>query len=102
MHNYQITFNIALILEQMSNYNNVLREQVSMEKSAHEIQNDMISNNNIIRTRTRATSKEHVPNGLDDENVKNESKHMKEDKWVNIKKYTPINYFYITCEDKAE
>ena len=68
---YQTPFNIALILEPVSNYNNVLRDQVNMEKSAYRIQN------NIIRSKMRETAKEHVSNGLNDGNLKNESKDMK-------------------------
>ena len=33
----------------------------------------------------RGTAKECVPNGLDSENLKNESEDIKEDKWVNTK-----------------
>ena len=99
---YQTPLNISLILEQVSNYNNMLREQVNMEKSEHGIQNNMISENNIIRPRMRAIVKEHAPNVLDDDNLKNESKDMKEDKWFKPKKCMPINYFYKICENKPD
>ena len=71
----------------------MLREQANMEQSAHRFQNNMISDNNIIRTRMRSTSKKHVQNGLDGENLNNESKELKEDKWVKPKNCMPINYF---------
>ena len=34
-HYYQTPFNITLILEQMSNHNNLLREQMNMEKGSY-------------------------------------------------------------------
>ena len=55
----------------------MLREQASMEKSAHRIQNNMISDNNFIRARMRAEATEHAHNGLDDDNLKNKSKDTK-------------------------
>ena len=90
---YKTLFNIALILEQVSNYNNVLREQANVEKYVHKIQNNMISDNNVVRTRMRATEKECVPIGLEDDNLNNEGKDMIECKWVKPKKCMPINYF---------
>ena len=94
---YQIPFNIALILEQVSNYNNVIRDQSSVKKSVHRTQNNVISDNDIFRTSMRATEKQYVPNDLDGDNLNNERKLMKEDKCVKLKKYMPINYFYKTC-----
>ena len=69
---YQTTFDNALILEQVSNYNSILREQVKMEKSEHRIQNNIISEENIIRSGMSATAKEHAPNVSDEKNSKNE------------------------------
>ena len=91
-----------MILEQVSNYNNVLREQENMEKSAHRIQNNMISEENIFRPRMSATVNEYAPIFSDDMNVNNESKNMNEDKWFKPKKCAPINYLFKIYENKAE
>ena len=42
VHYYQKLFNIALILEQVSNYNNLLREQLNIEKVAWMKRNNKI------------------------------------------------------------
>ena len=63
---YQTPFNIALISEQVSNHNNVLRERANMEKSAHRIQNNMISEEKILRSRMSAKAKEHIPSVSDE------------------------------------
>ena len=76
---YQTLFNIALILEQVQNYNNVLREQESVEKSSHRIQNNMIREENIIRSRMSATAKECMLNVSYDKNMNNKNKDMNED-----------------------
>ena len=68
---YQTPFTVALIVEQVSNYKNALREQAIMEKSEHRIQDNAISDNNIVVTIISATTKDNVPNGLEDENLKN-------------------------------
>lgn len=68
---YQTPFGIALILDQLSNDNSSLREQEKMKKSEHRIQNNMISEENVIRSRINVTAKEHVPNMSDEKNVKN-------------------------------
>ena len=79
-HYYKTLFNIALILEWAPNYNNFLREQANMDKSVHVIQNNMITEEIIIRPRMSATEKEHTPNFSDDNNVNDESKATNEDK----------------------
>ena len=96
---YQTPFNIALILEQISNYNNVLKEQANKEKSAR-IKNNMISEEHMIRLRMSPTAKEHTPNVSNDKNVNNERKSINEYKWVKPKKCMPINCFYKTHENK--
>ena len=57
---YQTPINVALILEQESNYNNILREQESAEKAGNRIQNNMISEEKIIRPRMSVIKKEHM------------------------------------------
>ena len=68
---YKTPFDIALILEQVSNYNSILIKKVNMEKAARRIQNNIFREENSIRPRINATSKEHKQNGLDDRNVNN-------------------------------
>ena len=60
---YQAAFNIDVILEQVSNYNNVLREQVNMEKASCRRQNNMINEENIFKLRMSATANECMPKG---------------------------------------
>ena len=77
---YQTPFNIALILEQVSNYNNVLREQVYIQEIACRRKNNMINEEHILKPRMNATSDKHAPNGLEDKNIENDSKVAKDDK----------------------
>ena len=63
VYHYQTPFNVALILEQVSNHNNVLREQSNEEKSLR-IKTSMISEENMIRPRISARTKEHAPKVL--------------------------------------
>ena len=51
--------------------NLALREQTKMEKSAHRIQNNMVSEKNIIRPRMSSKAKECMPNSSDDKNSNN-------------------------------
>ena len=76
---YQMPFSIALILEQVSNCNNLLREQVNMDKAACIRQNNMISEENTFKSRMSVTANECMPNELDDKNIDNESKITNED-----------------------
>ena len=68
---YQTLYNVDLILKQVSNHNNVLRVQRFMEKSVWRIQNNVISEEHILRTRMSATEKELAPNVSDDKNKNN-------------------------------
>ena len=53
---YQTPYNIALILEQVSNYKFLLREQIEMDKDAHAKQNNMISDENSVASKLCATA----------------------------------------------
>ena len=46
---YKTPFNVAMILEQVSNCNNFLREQVSMEIAAKRRQNNMSSEEKLLQ-----------------------------------------------------
>ena len=71
----------------------MMREQAKMDKSEHRIQNNIISEENIIRSRMSATEKEHTPNVSDEKNTNNKGKFTNEDKWFKLKKCIPIKYF---------
>ena len=54
---YQTPFNIAVIIEQMSNYNNVLREQENIEKDAYVIKINNSSKEKTHKSIMSATAK---------------------------------------------
>ena len=84
---YQTLVNVALILEQVSNYDDVLREQASIKKSANMIQSNMISEEKIVRPIVSMIAKEHMPNGRNDKNANNKSQDVNENEWCKPKKY---------------
>ena len=71
---YQTHFSIALILEQVSTYYIALRGKVNTKKAACRRKNNMISEENVVKTRMSATANEDVLNGLDDKNKDKDSK----------------------------
>ena len=89
---HQMSFNIALILEQVSN-NNLLRQQVSMEKASCRGQNNMNSKDNIFKSRMFARENEHMPKGLDDKNMDKDRKVTNNCMWNQPKKCMPITCF---------
>ena len=99
---YQTPFNLALILKEVSTYNNFLRDQVSMEIAAHRRQNNMIREENIFKSRMSTTANEHTPNGLDDNNINKDIKFTNEDKQIQPKKYMPITHLHVKKEDLEE
>ena len=58
------------------------------------IQNNVISEEHILRTRMSATEKELAPNVSDDKNMNNKSKAVNEDKWFKPKKVHANKYFF--------
>ena len=93
VHYYQTPFNIALILEQVSNYNNLLREQTNTEKASWIRQNNMISDGNMFMSKLCATANEHTPKELDDKNKDKDSEVRYDDKWIQPKQSTPKRIF---------
>ena len=75
----QRPFNVAVLIEQISNYNNALREQANMEKYACVIQINKSSEEKTCKSRISTTAKEHEPCASYYDNLNNESKHMNED-----------------------
>ena len=63
---YQTLFSIALILEQVSNYNNLLREQMNMEKDTCMKQKNAISDENSFVLKLCATANECTPGGFEE------------------------------------
>ena len=82
---YQTPHNIALILEQVSNYNNLMRDQMNVEKVTHIIQNNMISGENIFASKLCATANECVPNEFDKKNKYNDIKVTTYNNWIRPK-----------------
>ena len=66
---YQMPFNVSLVLQQVSNHDNVPREQENTGKAAYRIQNNVISKENIVRPNIGAATKECMPNVSNDKNV---------------------------------
>ena len=62
---YKMPHGIVLILEQTSNYMNLLRDQMNVEKVTHIRQHTMISDENTFVSTLCAIANEHVPNDLD-------------------------------------
>ena len=77
---YQTPINVALILEQVSNHYDMLRDQVKIEKSEHAIQYDMGIDENIFKSKISITAKENMPNVSEDKNEDYKRKFMNEDK----------------------
>ena len=57
---YQTPFNVAVIIEQISNYNKILREQANMEKAACSIQINESIEEKTRKPRMSATAKERA------------------------------------------
>ena len=90
---HQTPFNVAVILEQLSNYNNVLREQANMEKVACRMKINTMREEKMCRSRMRATTKDHEPHVSYDSNANKERKEMNEDRWVKPRYCAPTKCF---------
>ena len=93
VHYYQTHFNVSVIVEQISNYNNVLREEANMGKATGIMQINKSSEEKMCKSRMSAIAKECEPCVSYDTNLNNESKDMNEDQWIQPKNYTPIKHF---------
>lgn len=71
---YQTPFIIAEILEQVSNYNNLLREKISRDIALCARQNNMISNGIMVRSKLIATANECAPEEAKDKRTDEDSK----------------------------
>ena len=79
---YQTSYNIRLILEQVRNCNNLLREQMSTEKASCAMQNNMIRDENMFLSKLHATENECTPNELDEKNKDKDSKVRIDYDWI--------------------
>ena len=84
VHYYQTAYDIALILEQVSNYNILLREQIEKEKDVLAKQDNMINDKNMHSSKLCASAKEHTPKRLDEKSKENDS-NIKYDAWIKPK-----------------
>ena len=74
----------------MSNYDDLLRDQINVEKVSHTRKNNMISDDNSFVSKLCATANEHGPNEL---NKKNKDNHIKVTNCNNLiqpKKWIPM------------
>ena len=62
----QAPLKIALNLEQASDCNSLLREQVDVEKASHTRQNNVISDENSFVSKVCVKAKECTPNGFEE------------------------------------
>ena len=65
-----------------------------MEKASHGRQNNVISKENILKSRMSATANECMHNGLDDKSIDKDSKVVNNDMWIQPKKVHTNNVFF--------
>ena len=99
---HQTPFNIAVIIEQLSNYDKILREQANMEKAVCSMKINTMSEEKMCKSRMRATAKEHEPEVSYDANANKERTEMNEAKWVKPRNCVSINNFFKPCENTGE
>ena len=73
---HQTPFNVAVIIEKLLNYNNMLREQANMEKSVCSMKIITMSEKKMCKSRIRATAKEYEPCVSYETNENKERKEM--------------------------
>ena len=92
-HHYQTPYNVALIVEQLSNYNVLLRVQKKMEKDVFTKQNNLISDESRHASKLCTSATEHMPKRVDRKSYGNDSK-VNFNAWIKPKKFTPTTYFF--------
>ena len=78
VHCYQTPLDVAVILEQVSNCNDLLREQM---------------NRNMLVSKSCATANEHAPKEAKDKNTDKDCKIEKDERWIKPEKYMPMEHF---------
>ena len=74
VHCCQTPYNIATIVEQLSNYNSLLREKIETEKEVFMKQNCKNSDENRCASKLCASATECVPQIVEDKSARNDSK----------------------------
>ena len=82
-HFFQTPYNIAVMLEQSSNYNTLLREKITIEKGCVK-QNTLINDGIRCKTKLCASASEHMPKMQHDKSNGDDSKD--DNAWINPKK----------------
>ena len=91
VHYFQMPYNIAVIVEQLSNYNMMVREQIAIEKDGFKKQNTLISDEIRYKSKLCTAASECTPKMQYDKSDGDDSKDNSA--WINPKKSTPITYF---------
>ena len=90
---HRTPFNVAEMVEQLSSYNNILREMISEEKT--------------LDSRLSAIAKKHVQNELENKKVENDGREIEkkmDENWI-VPKCVPTDYFckkYRNADEKKE
>ena len=89
---YQTPYDIALIVEQLSNYNIMLREQIEMEEDVFTQQNYKISDDSRCESKLSVSANEYVPKRM--EKCEGNDDKFNNNAWIKPKKCMPA-----TCLD---
>ena len=100
VHYFQMPFNLAIIVEQLSNYDMLLREQIELENIGIVKQNSLTRDENRNGTKSNALATECIPkmhcNKSDGDYCKSECD------WMYLKKSMPMTYFFKKCKNEDE
>ena len=84
---YQTPFDIVLILEQVSNYNVILTEQLGIEKDTRRQKNERIGDVKTFESNLNAKAKDYMHEGHEEKKNNNERDETeKEKEWLQPKK----------------
>ena len=89
---FQTPFNVALIIEQLSNYDMLLRENIEIDKYFFMKQNNMLCDESGHGTKLNALATEHTPKMKNNTSSGDCSKIDAE--WIQPKKSIPITCFF--------
>ena len=92
VHYFQSPFNVALIVQQLSNYNMLLRENIEMDKDCGAKQNNLLSDENGYGIKLNALAKECTPKMKNNTNDGDYSK--TETDWIKPKKSITMTCFF--------
>ena len=99
-HCFQTPRNIVAILEQLSNYNMLLREQIEIKKSGF-VKKNALSNDEIRhKSKSCASASEHVPKMQHDKS--NGDDNEDDNAWIDPKKSMSMTCFFKKCKKEEE